>query len=93
MKISKLEITEHGDIVYFNNKGKPFLLTEAVNPRTPGTYDIIVAFSGQIDENGYFCWNSTDVVWWFGAFDLSYYFKDSSEDSILRDCADYLDEN
>lgn len=92
MKTSKIEVAATGDVVYYNNHGKPFLLTEAKSPIGKETYDIIVAFPGRVDEvSGYFCWVSDAVVWWFGAFCLKYYFSDF-DDSILKDCADYLDE-
>lgn len=93
MKTSKIEVTATGDVVYYNNHGKPFLLSEAKSPIGKETYDIIVAFPGEVDEeNDCFRWVSTDVVWWFGAFVLRYYFSDA-DDSILKDCADFLDEH
>lgn len=87
--------SEYDDILYRNNVGDVYMLTEAVHPANNASYDIIVAFklaSETPTEDCEFFDLSADPVWFFGAFcELKAYFQGEA-DSLLGVCHDFLDE-
>lgn len=75
------------DLIFVNNVGDEFILTEAVSPLGDGTYDIIVAFPKSEEEDGIFNMER-DPRWWCGASEIDDFLKGKSN-NLLDNCRDY----
>ena len=78
------------DIIYVNNVGEEFLLTEAQSPIKNMTYDIIVAFKIVDDSKG-FCEYADDLIWFYGASDLYCNYLKGKDSDFLDTCKTFLD--
>ncbi len=82
----------NNDIFYVNNKGKQFLLTEAVSPLGTGTYDIIIALEVNLDDD---CMIGKAILhkdkYFFGASSLGDYLK-GEDKFFLESCKQFLDD-
>lgn len=94
MRKSYIYKTIGNDLVYVNNIGNEYLLTEAVSPLGDGTYDIIVAFPKREcgdDEDILFNAECVNLKWFAGACYVKDYMRGKSKE-LLKACHDYLDE-
>jgi hypothetical protein len=94
MRKSYIYKTIGNDLVYVNNIGNEYLLTEAVSPFGDGTYDIIVAFpmDKSVGDLEFGLFDAVDDPKWFaGACYVKDYMSGKSKE-LLKACHDYLDE-
>lgn len=94
MRKSYIYKTIGNDLVYVNNIGNEYLLTEAVSPFGDGTYDIIVAFpmDKSVGDLEFGLFDAVDDPKWFcGACYVKDYMSGKSKE-LLKACQDYLDE-
>ena len=97
MKKGTIYKTIDDDLVYVNNMGEEYLLTESVSPLGNGTYDLIVAFKLN-DNTEPSEWDDTFLdfdlaaapIWFCGASFVRS-FLNGKTDSLIKDCHDYLD--
>jgi len=89
-----LFISDENDMVYRNNKGKDFILTEAMDPRPSpgrrGTYDIIVAMP--YINGSDFGWDCEASTKWFAGAYMVEDFCNGKPDELLYACHQFLDE-
>ena len=94
MRKSYIYKTIDNDLIYVNNVGNEYLLTEAVSPLGDGTYDIITAFPKREcgdDEDILFNAECVDLKWFCGACYVKDYMSGKSKE-LLKACREFLDE-
>lgn len=82
--------TDEGDLVYRNNIGSDFILTEACTPGSPKdrrTYDLIVAM--KVDPYSDFVFDAKASPKWFAG---ASYVQFGDDENLLYACQTYLDE-